>query len=93
MVLLKETIIMQEFANTFFGFQQNRGIPGTNPVLQKNRKPTCENDIENYAHANLNRHKKGLFGKKISVANMLSWSKVISLMALRQKSCRISFIQ
>ncbi|XP_014668112.1 PREDICTED: rho GTPase-activating protein 39-like [Priapulus caudatus] len=55
--------------------EQNRGPPGSNPLIQKNRKPICENDIENYAHANLNRHKKGLFGKKVSVANMLSWSK------------------
>ncbi|XP_064600036.1 rho GTPase-activating protein 39-like isoform X2 [Liolophura sinensis] len=34
-----------------------------------------DSDIENYAQQNLNRHKKGLFGKKVSLANMLAWSK------------------
>ncbi|XP_030849130.1 uncharacterized protein LOC593776 isoform X3 [Strongylocentrotus purpuratus] len=34
-----------------------------------------ENDLENVAPDNLNRHKKGLFRKKISLSNMLSWTK------------------
>ncbi|XP_072163081.1 uncharacterized protein [Diadema setosum] len=37
--------------------------------------PTGENDLENVAPENLNRHKKGIFRKKVSLSNMLSWTK------------------
>lgn len=40
------------------------------------QKLPSESDIESYAHQHLNRHKKGLFGKKVSINNMLTWSKV-----------------
>lgn len=40
------------------------------------KKLPSDSDIENYAQTHLNRHKKGLFGKKVSLANMLAWSKV-----------------
>ncbi|CAE1321700.1 ARHGAP39 [Acanthosepion pharaonis] len=39
------------------------------------KKLPSDSDIENYAQTHLNRHKKGLFGKKVSLANMLAWSK------------------
>lgn len=39
------------------------------------RQLPSDSDIENYAQTHLNRHKKGLFGKKVSLANMLAWSK------------------
>lgn len=39
-----------------------------------NRGLSSEGDMEQYSQ-NLNRHKKGLFGKKVSLNNMLTWSK------------------
>ncbi|XP_071444047.1 rho GTPase-activating protein 39 [Hetaerina americana] len=44
---------------------------GMNP----DRKLPSESDIEKYAQDNLNIHKKGIFRKKFSVRDMLSWSK------------------
>ncbi|XP_070199220.1 rho GTPase-activating protein 39-like isoform X2 [Littorina saxatilis] len=38
-----------------------------------NRQLPSESDIESYSQ--LNRHKKGIFGKKVSINNMLTWSK------------------
>lgn len=40
------------------------------------KKLSSDRDIENYAQTHLNRHKKGIFGKRVSLANMLAWSKV-----------------
>ncbi len=33
-------------------------------------------DIEQFALENLNEHRKGLLGKAVPMANMLTWSKV-----------------
>ena len=33
-------------------------------------------NIEHFAQENLNEHKKGLLGKAVPVANMLTWTKV-----------------
>jgi hypothetical protein len=44
--------------------------------LNRDKKTTSESDIEKYAQDNLNIHKKGIFRKKFSVRDMLSWSKV-----------------
>lgn len=46
-------------------------------LLNRDKKVTSESDIEKYAQDNLNIHKKGIFRKKFSVRDMLSWSKVI----------------
>lgn len=43
--------------------------------LLSNEQPTRANDIEKYAAENLNKHKKGILGKKVPVSNMLSWTK------------------
>ncbi|GAB6028891.1 hypothetical protein CHUAL_004690 [Chamberlinius hualienensis] len=43
--------------------------------IYKDRKPASESDIEKYAQDNLNIHKKGIFRKKFSLHDMLSWSK------------------
>uniref|UniRef100_T1J9E4 WW domain-containing protein n=1 Tax=Strigamia maritima TaxID=126957 RepID=T1J9E4_STRMM len=43
--------------------------------IYKDRKPNSESDIEKYAQDNLNRHTKGIFRKKFSIRDMLSWSK------------------
>lgn len=40
-----------------------------------NKKLPSESDIEKYAQDNLNIHKKGIFRKKFSIQDMLSWSK------------------
>lgn len=45
-------------------------------LLNRDKKNTSESDIEKYAQDNLNIHKKGIFRKKFSVRDMLSWSKV-----------------
>lgn len=45
-------------------------------LLNRDKKTTSESDIEKYAQDNLNIHKKGIFRKKFSVRDMLSWSKV-----------------
>lgn len=45
-------------------------------LLNHDKKTTSESDIEKYAQDNLNIHKKGIFRKKFSVRDMLSWSKV-----------------
>ncbi|XP_055995933.1 uncharacterized protein LOC125648378 isoform X28 [Ostrea edulis] len=55
--------------------RQNRAgtappIRSASPLSQKQKLPS-DSDIENY----MNRHKKGLFGKKISFEHMLIWSK------------------
>lgn len=42
----------------------------------KDKKQPSESDIEKYAQDNLNRHKKGIFRKKFTIQDMLSWSKV-----------------
>ncbi|XP_075236295.1 myTH4 and RhoGAP_KIAA1688 domain-containing protein RhoGAP93B isoform X3 [Lycorma delicatula] len=44
-------------------------------VLNRDKKLPSESDIEKYAQDNLNIHKKGIFRKKFSVRDMLSWSK------------------
>ncbi|GFU40880.1 rho GTPase-activating protein 39 [Nephila pilipes] len=41
----------------------------------KEKKQPSESDIEKYAQDNLNRHKKGIFRKKFTIQDMLSWSK------------------
>ncbi|KAL1116664.1 hypothetical protein AAG570_005136, partial [Ranatra chinensis] len=43
--------------------------------LNRERKLPSESDIEKYAQDNLNIHKKGIFRKKFSVRELLSWSK------------------
>ncbi|XP_022242043.1 uncharacterized protein LOC106459788 isoform X1 [Limulus polyphemus] len=40
-----------------------------------NKKPPSESDIEKYAQDNFNRHKKGIFRKKFTIQDMLTWSK------------------
>uniref|UniRef100_A0A1B6EBQ3 Rho-GAP domain-containing protein n=1 Tax=Clastoptera arizonana TaxID=38151 RepID=A0A1B6EBQ3_9HEMI len=53
------------------------------PILERselsrvviNKKLPSESDIEKYAQDNLNIHKKGIFRKKFSIRDMLSWSK------------------
>jgi hypothetical protein len=44
--------------------------------MSREKKLPSESDIEKYAQDNLNIHKKGIFRKKFSVRDMLSWSKV-----------------
>ncbi|XP_076347242.1 rho GTPase-activating protein 39-like isoform X2 [Tachypleus tridentatus] len=39
------------------------------------KKPPSESDIEKYAQDNFNRHKKGIFRKKFTIQDMLTWSK------------------
>ncbi|XP_072022049.1 uncharacterized protein [Amphiura filiformis] len=47
-------------------------------AMGKSKKPSSsESDLENYAAENINRHKKGLFRKKVPLANMLSWTREI----------------
>ncbi|KAE8742932.1 hypothetical protein FOCC_FOCC011484 [Frankliniella occidentalis] len=45
-------------------------------ALNREKKQASDSDIEKYAQDNLNIHKKGIFRKKFSVRDMLSWSKV-----------------
>ncbi|VVC26558.1 Rho GTPase-activating protein domain,WW domain,MyTH4 domain,Rho GTPase activation protein [Cinara cedri] len=64
-------------------------------LLNRDKKNTSESDIEKYAQDNLNIHKKGIFRKKFSVRDMLSWSKdpirkpmlVLSDKALKKEAC------
>ncbi|XP_050437362.1 rho GTPase-activating protein 39 isoform X2 [Adelges cooleyi] len=64
-------------------------------LLSRDKKTTSESDIEKYAQDNLNIHKKGIFRKKFSVRDMLSWSKdpirkpmlVLSDKALKKEAC------
>ncbi|KAK3102485.1 hypothetical protein FSP39_011699 [Pinctada imbricata] len=56
--------------------RQNRAgtappIRSASPLSQKQKLPS-DSDIENF----MNRHKKGLFGKKMSLESMLIWSKL-----------------
>lgn len=44
-------------------------------TLYKEKRQPSESDIEKYAKDNLNRHKKGIFRKKFTIHDMLSWSK------------------
>lgn len=44
-------------------------------VLNREKKLPSDSDIEKYAQDNLNIHKKGIFRKKFSVRELLSWSK------------------
>ncbi|XP_063227611.1 uncharacterized protein LOC134533847 isoform X2 [Bacillus rossius redtenbacheri] len=65
--------------------------------LSREKKLPSESDIEKYAQDNLNIHKKGIFRKKFSVRDMLSWSKdpirkpmlVISDKALKKDACEL----
>ncbi|XP_050536815.1 uncharacterized protein LOC126902995 isoform X2 [Daktulosphaira vitifoliae] len=75
------------------------------PIMEKNevsrtllnceKKTTSESDIEKYAQDNLNIHTKGIFRKKFSVRDMLSWSKdpirkpmlVLSDKLLKKEAC------
>lgn len=67
------------------------------PVLSREKKLPSESDIEKYAQDNLNIHKKGIFRKKFSVRDMLSWSKdpirkpmlVVSDKALKKDACEL----
>jgi len=68
----------------YCGFQSPR------PVLSREKKLPSESDIEKYAQDNLNIHKKGIFRKKFSVRDMLSWSKV-SLICLVLESYDLSY--
>ncbi|XP_023714791.1 filaggrin isoform X3 [Cryptotermes secundus] len=66
-------------------------------VLSREKKLPSESDIEKYAQDNLNIHKKGIFRKKFSVRDMLSWSKdpirkpmlVVSDKALKKDACEL----
>lgn len=67
--------------------------------MNRDKKTTSESDIEKYAQDNLNIHKKGIFRKKFSVRDMLSWSKVIQILLLHLLNiilinifCRIQFV-
>ncbi|KAK6190447.1 hypothetical protein SNE40_002312 [Patella caerulea] len=51
----------------------NMSLSPSTGSLNRQKLPS-ESDIENYAQ-HMNRHKKGLFGKKVSISNMLTWSK------------------
>lgn len=51
-------------------------LQNSRTLLNRDKKTTSESDIEKYAQDNLNIHKKGIFRKKFSVRDMLSWSKV-----------------
>ncbi|KAG1670474.1 Rho GTPase-activating protein 39 [Nymphon striatum] len=53
----------------------HRQLGALSNALRRDKKPPSENDIEKYAEDNLNRHKKGIFRKKFSVQDMLTWSK------------------
>lgn len=55
--------------------QHGQGTILNSGGMYKDRKPASESDIEKYAQDNLNRHKKGIFRKKFSIRDMLSWSK------------------
>ncbi|XP_071955407.1 uncharacterized protein [Antedon mediterranea] len=45
-------------------------------IANKTKKPTAsETELEKYAVENLNKHKKGIFRKPVSLAHMLSWTK------------------
>ncbi|XP_013408982.1 rho GTPase-activating protein 39 isoform X2 [Lingula anatina] len=50
-------------------------IPSSKSGGVGSKKPNSESDIETYAQKHLNKHKKGLFGKKMPLSNLLSWSK------------------
>ncbi|XP_076450484.1 uncharacterized protein LOC143286698 isoform X3 [Babylonia areolata] len=52
----------------------NMSLSPSTSSLNRQKLPS-ESDIESYAQQHLNRHKKGLFGKKVSLNNMLTWSK------------------
>ncbi|ESP02535.1 hypothetical protein LOTGIDRAFT_171934 [Lottia gigantea] len=52
----------------------NMSLSPSTGSLNRQKLPS-ESDIENYAQQHMNRHKKGLFGKKVSISNMLTWSK------------------
>ncbi|XP_037528418.1 rho GTPase-activating protein 39 isoform X1 [Rhipicephalus sanguineus] len=59
-------------------FQVAGGSREASPALRPlsaERKPPSESDIVQYAQDNLNRHKRGLFRRKFSLRDMLSWSK------------------
>ncbi|XP_033096683.1 rho GTPase-activating protein 39-like [Anneissia japonica] len=61
-------------------YQQKHGtIPSnmqTSASLVIAKKPTAsETELEKYAVENLNKHKKGIFRKPVSLAHMLSWTK------------------
>lgn len=47
----------------------------TDRVDLQETKSTTKGDIEKYAEDNFNRHKKGIFRKKFTIRDMLSWSK------------------
>ncbi|CAM1309105.1 ARHGAP39 (predicted) [Pycnogonum litorale] len=53
----------------------HRQLGSLSSGLRRDRKQPSESDIEKYAQNNLNRHKKGIFRKKFSVQDMLTWSK------------------
>lgn len=38
--------------------------------------PRIQSDIETFVNENLNEHRKGILGKAVPVANMLTWTKV-----------------
>lgn len=50
----------------------------------KEKKQPSESDIEKYAQDNLNRHKKGIFRKKFTIQDMLSWSKVTNFNSMME---------
>ncbi|KFM66310.1 Rho GTPase-activating protein 39, partial [Stegodyphus mimosarum] len=54
---------------------QRQASSGDGNNMGKERKQPSESDIEKYAQDNLNRHKKGIFRKKFTIQDMLSWSK------------------
>ncbi|XP_023231837.1 rho GTPase-activating protein 39-like [Centruroides sculpturatus] len=61
--------------NPMTGSLQRQTIGIMTNTLYKDKKPPSESDIEKYAEDNLNRHKKGIFRKKFTIRDMLSWSK------------------
>lgn len=66
-------------------------------ALNREKKQASDSDIEKYAQDNLNIHKKGIFRKKFSVRDMLSWSKdpikktmlALSDKALKKDACEL----
>jgi hypothetical protein len=67
------------------------GFQSPHLVLSREKKLPSESDIEKYAQDNLNIHKKGIFRKKFSVRDMLSWSKVRGSKIHFFQSCDLSY--
>nr|XP_006819095.1 PREDICTED: rho GTPase-activating protein 39-like [Saccoglossus kowalevskii] len=74
-----EDLVVANPAVSSLDRQRHGTVPGamkggtTSMMLGKFRKPSSESDLENLEI--LNKHKKGIFRKKVSIGNLLSWCK------------------